>query len=98
MKRIKCLFQILFLICLSIFLFQQTQAQKKKKTDPVQKEIDLKLSGYYTQVLRGKITEFKAYGKTFPLQSVEISPADGISVKKIKECQPDPAIANGFKA
>jgi len=29
---------------------------------------------------------------------VEISPADGISVKKIKECQPDPAIANGFKA
>jgi hypothetical protein len=97
MKTTKCLVKILFLISLSFIFIHEAQAQKKKKIDLKQEELDIKLSGYKPQVLRGKITELKAYGKTIPLQSVEITPSNGISIMDIKECQPDPGQAGQNK-
>ncbi len=55
-----------------------------------QKGIDAKLSGYKPQVLRGQSTELKVFGKNLAVQSVEISPAEGILVREIKESVPDP--------
>ncbi|MGH9426701.1 MAG: hypothetical protein ACRD2L_10435 [Terriglobia bacterium] len=59
------------------------QAQKKK-------EIDIQLYGTRPQVVRGQSAEWRAYGKTFALESVEISPPEGLSVREIKptECPP----------
>jgi hypothetical protein len=59
------------------------QAQKEK-------EVDIQLYENRPQVVRGQSAEWRAYGKTVPLESVEISPPEGLSVKEIKpiECPP----------
>lgn len=53
-------------------------------------EIDAELSGYRPQVLRGQLTELKVFGKNLAVQSIEISPAEGVSVREIKESVLDP--------
>ena len=78
---IPCLF--IFLLLQLTILSGTAQAQKGKK-------IDAMLAGYKPQVLVGQSTELKAFGKNLILQSVEINPSDGISVRDIKETTPDP--------
>ncbi|MBZ5553351.1 MAG: hypothetical protein LAO21_11570 [Acidobacteriia bacterium] len=54
-------------------------------------KIDVQFSGYSDlQVIRGQTTEFKCFGKNLQVTSVEVSPAEGVSVRDVKESTPDP--------
>ncbi|MFI5175655.1 MAG: hypothetical protein ACHQKY_12400 [Terriglobia bacterium] len=54
-------------------------------------KIDVQFSGYSdVQLVRGLPTEFKCFGKNLQVSSVEISPAEGVSIREVKESPPDP--------
>ncbi len=53
-------------------------------------KIKFDLSHYMPQIVRGQSGEIKAFGKNLNLQSVEISPPEGISIQKIVEIAADP--------
>ncbi|MBZ5535629.1 MAG: hypothetical protein LAO31_06705 [Acidobacteriia bacterium] len=54
-------------------------------------KIDVQFSDYSDlQVIRGQTAEFKCFGKNLQVKSVEVSPAEGVSIKEVKESTVDP--------
>ena len=54
------------------------------------KEANIQLLGFKPPVVQGEPGILKAAGKSFPLQSVQITLPEDISIRDIKEIQPEP--------